>query len=50
MLAAEQVLREKFVKRNVSVKFLGDVKDETLPSEVKRTYNLKSGIDQLTSK
>ena len=50
MLAAEQVLKEKFVKRSVSIKFLGDVKDETLPSEVKRTYNLKSGIDQSTSK
>ncbi len=50
MLAAEQVLKEKFVKRSVSIKFLGDVKEETLPSEVKRTYNLKSGIDQSTSK
>ena len=50
LLAAEQVLKEKFVKRNVSIKFLGDIKDETLPSEVKRTYNLKSGIDQSTSK
>ena len=50
MLAAEQVLKEKFVKRNVSIKFLGDIKDETLPSEVKRTFNLKSGIDQTTSK
>ena len=50
LLAAEQVLKEKFVKRNVSIKFLGDIKDETLPSEVKRTFNLKSGIDQSTSK
>ena len=50
MLAAEQVLKEKFVKRNVSIKFLGDIKDETLPSEVKRTFNLKTGIDQTTSK
>jgi len=50
LLAAEQVLKEKFVKRNVSIKFLGDIKDETLPSEVKRTFNLKSGIDQTTSK
>jgi uncharacterized protein YajQ (UPF0234 family) len=50
LLAAEQVLKEKFVKRNVSIKFLGDIKDETLPSEVKRTYNLKSGIGQSTSK
>ena len=50
LLAAEQVLKEKFVKRNVSIKFLGDIKDETLPSEVKRTFNLKAGIDQSTSK
>ena len=50
LLAAEQVLKEKFVKRNVSIKFLSEIKDETLPSEVKRTFNLKSGIDQSTSK
>ena len=50
MTAAEQVLKEKFAKRNVSVKFLGDFKDETTPSEVKRFFNLKSGIDQDSSK
>ncbi len=50
MAAAEQVLKEKFVKRNVSVKFLGEFKDETTPSEVKRFFNLKSGIDQDSSK
>ena len=50
MTAAEQVLKEKFAKRNVSVKFLGDYKDETTPSEVKRFFNLKSGIDQDSSK
>ena len=31
--AAEQVLKEKFVKRNVSIKFLSDVKIEKTPSE-----------------
>ena len=50
MAAAEQVLKEKFAKRNVSVKFLGDYKDETTPSEVKRFFNLKSGINQDSSK
>ena len=50
MVAAEQVLKEKFAKRNVSVKFLGDFKDETTPSETKRFFNLKSGIDQDSSK
>mgnify|MGYP001807856773 FL=1 len=50
MAAAEQVLKEKFAKRNVSVKFLGEFKDETTPSEVKRIFNLKSGIDQDSSK
>ena len=50
MAAAEQVLKEKFAKRNVSVKFLGEFKDETTPSEVKRVFNLKSGIDQDSSK
>ena len=50
MAAAEQVLKEKFAKRNVSVKFLGEYKDETTPSEVKRFFNLKSGIDQDSSK
>lgn len=50
MSAADQVLKEKFAKRNVSVKFLGEYKDETTPSEVKRSFNLKSGIDQDSSK
>ena len=50
MAAAEQVLKEKFAKRNVSVKFLGEFKDETTPSEVKRFFYLKSGIDQDSSK
>ena len=44
--AADQVLREKFAKRNVSIKFLGDFNDEKTPSESKRTYILKSGIDK----
>jgi len=50
MAAAELVLKEKFAKRNVSVKFLRDYKDETTPSEFKRFFNLKSGIDQDSSK
>ena len=50
MAAAEQVLKEKFAKSNVSIKFLGEFKDETTPSEVKRFFNLKSGIDQDSSK
>ena len=44
--AADQVLREKFAKRNVSIKFLGDFNDEKTPSESKRTYTLRSGIDK----
>ena len=48
--AAEQVLKEKFVKRNVSIKFLSDVKIEKTPSEIKHFYNLKSGISQDESK
>ena len=48
--AAEQVLKEKFVKRNVSIKFLSDVKIEKTPSEIKHFYNLKSGIAQEESK
>ena len=48
--AAEQVLKEKFVKRNVSIKFLSDVKIEKSPSEIKHFYNLKSGIVQDESK
>ena len=50
MAAADQVLKEKFAKRNVSIKFLSEYKDETTPSEVKRFFNLKSGIDQDSSK
>ena len=50
LAASEQVLKEKFAKRNVSIKFLVDFKDESTPSEFKRFYNLKSGIDQDSSK
>jgi uncharacterized protein YajQ (UPF0234 family) len=50
LAASEQVLKEKFVKRNVSIKFLVDYKDESTPSEFKRFFNLKSGIDQDSSK
>ena len=48
--AADQVLREKFVKRNVSIKFLTDFTDEKAPSESKRIYTLKSGIDKEIAK
>ena len=48
--AADQVLREKFVKRNVSIKFLINFIDEQTPSESKRIYTLKSGIDKEISK
>ncbi len=48
--AADQVLREKFVKRNVSIKFLSNFSDEETPSEAKRIYTLKSGIDKEISK
>ena len=48
--AADQVLREKFVKRNVSIKFLNNFSDEQTPSEAKREYTLKSGIDKEISK
>ena len=50
LAAAEQVLKEKFAKRSVSIKFLGSFNDESTPSEVKRFFNLKSGIDQDSSK
>jgi uncharacterized protein YajQ (UPF0234 family) len=50
LAASEQVLKEKFAKRNVSIKFLVDYKDESTPSEFKRFFNLKSGIDQDSSK
>ncbi len=45
LLAADQVLREKFAKRNISIKFLVDYSDEETPSEIKRSYTLKSGIE-----
>ena len=48
--AAEQVLKEKFVKRNVSIKFLADIKIEKTPSEIKHFYYLRSGIAQDESK
>ena len=48
--AADQVLREKFVKRNVSIKFLSHYSDEQTPSEVKRVYTLKSGLDKEVAK
>lgn len=49
-LAAEQVMREKFSKRNVSIKFVSDKKVEKTPSEIKFIFNLKSGINQEESK
>ena len=48
--AADQVLREKFAKRNVSIKFLNNFTDEQPPSEAKREYKLKSGLDKEISK
>ena len=48
--ASIQVIKEKFTKRNVSIKFLNDFKEETTPSEVKIIYDLKSGINQEESK
>ncbi len=48
--AADQVLREKFAKRNVSIKFLSNFTDEQTPSESKREYTLKSGLDKEISK
>ena len=48
--AADQVLREKFAKRNVSIKFLNNFSDEQTPSETKREYKLKSGLDKEISK
>ena len=48
--AADQVLREKFAKRNVSIKFLSNFLDEQTPSEAKREYKLKSGLDKEISK
>ena len=48
--AADQVLREKFAKRKVSIKFLSNFTDEQTPSEAKREYTLKSGLDKEISK
>ena len=48
--AADQVLREKFAKRNVSIKFLNNFSDEQTTSEAKREYKLKSGLDKEISK
>ena len=48
--AADQVLREKFAKRYVSIKFLNIFIDEQTPSEAKREYKLKSGLDKEISK
>ena len=48
--AADQVLREKFAKRKVSIKFLNDFSDEQTTSEAKREYILKSGLDKEISK
>ena len=46
MNAADQVLKEKFAKRNVSIKFLSNFEDEKTPSESKRNYFLESGINK----
>ena len=50
LLAADQVLREKFAKRNISIKFLSDFSDEETPSENKRVYTLKTGIETVDAK
>ena len=50
LLAADQVLREKFAKRNISIKFLADFTDEETPSENKRIYTLKTGIETSDAK
>ena len=50
LLAADQVLREKFAKRKVSIKFLSNFSDEQTPSEAKREYILQSGLDKEISK
>ena len=38
------------LKRNVSIKFLSNFTDEQTPSEAKREYTLKSGLDKEISK
>ena len=48
--AADQVLKEKFAKRNISIKFLSDFQDEKTPSESKRNYFLESGINKEIAK
>ena len=50
MNAADQVLKEKFAKRNVSIKFLSKFEDEKTPSESKRNYFLESGINKEIAK
>ena len=50
MNAADQVLKEKFAKRNVSIKFLSNFEDEKTPSESKRNYFLESGINKEIAK
>jgi uncharacterized protein YajQ (UPF0234 family) len=50
LLAADQVLREKFAKRNISIKFLSNFADEETPSENKRVYTLKTGIETTDAK
>ena len=50
LLAADQVLREKFAKRNISIKFLSNFADEETPSENKRLYTLKTGIEPADAK
>ena len=50
LLAADQVLREKFAKRNISIKFLSNFADEETPSENKRVYTLKTGIETADAK
>ncbi|MDA9275918.1 DUF520 family protein, partial [Acidimicrobiia bacterium] len=50
LLAADQVVREKFAKRNISIKFLSDFLDEETPSENKRVYTLKTGIETSDAK
>ena len=50
LLAADQVLREKFAKRNISIKFLSNFADEETPSENKRLYTLKTGIETADAK
>ena len=41
LLAADQVLREKFAKRNISIKFLSEFSDDETRAESRRMYLLK---------